>query len=279
MSVRNDWVDCAHQGWCSVRLADGLFQFRVNSPSQQEIPFHEACDQAANLLVTQWGDRPLYLGLSGGMDSELVANVLTRNGVDFTPVIVDIQGCNQDESWYAHYWCWKNQRQPLHLTISAERFEAEVLPMARHLQCTIQRGLLPLLWLQQQITDRGGCLIMAVGDINLDDQQGFYNNVVDWFFDIWRPGLHPSGFLSYTADLTASYIRSFDMRFNEQYNKAMFYGIAARPKFHWFDRMCNLTDRTIKMFEYLSKKGHHSPHWFGSQRDTLSTLCNKKEKS
>ena len=78
----------------------------------------ESHHQAAQLLYQEWGDRPLYIALSGGVDSELTARIFVKNNIPFTPVIVKIDGLNNIETWYAEYWCHINNITPIILNYS-----------------------------------------------------------------------------------------------------------------------------------------------------------------
>jgi hypothetical protein len=81
--------------------------------------FHEAADyttkQIAELNV------PLYLGLSGGMDSEYAFLCFHRNKIDIVPIIVKTHG-NDYETAYAFHLCKKLNVIPIVLTISENEY-------------------------------------------------------------------------------------------------------------------------------------------------------------
>ena len=69
----------------------------------------DAIDHTVNKLIENYST--LYVCLSGGIDSEFVANCLLERNVPFTPVIVDYN-YNGAEVWYAYYWCYRNKITP-----------------------------------------------------------------------------------------------------------------------------------------------------------------------
>jgi len=68
----------------------------------------------------------LHVCLSGGIDSEFVANCLLERNIPFTPVIVDYR-INGSEIWWAYKWCYQNKIVPKILQPS-ENFLATILP-------------------------------------------------------------------------------------------------------------------------------------------------------
>ena len=113
--IKNDqWVSAGHKSWSEVRLADNKLDFRLLRPAQYQFDnFQDACDFNAQRLYEDWQDRPFYLALTGGMDSECSATTLLRNKIAFTPFILEVDNLNAYEVWYAKYWCWKNKVTPI----------------------------------------------------------------------------------------------------------------------------------------------------------------------
>jgi len=268
------WYTAGHQNWCSVQLTTERFKFQVNRKAEKIIPFHQACDQAALLLRSDWPNKPLYLCFSGGVDSEVVANTLLRNGIEFIPFILEIENTNQAEAWFAHYWCKKNNVTPLVYQMSAQEFENKVLPYLNLIKNTYQNGTIVNLWMADYINNLGGYCVTAVGDINFDwDNKVFFNNIVDWISDVFDAGKHPSGFLSYTPELAASYVREFDVTLDEQYNKLNFYNVGFRPKIPYLHSALSMTIATkVHVRQYLQTNINTNRFEFGSKQQTLEIL-------
>jgi hypothetical protein len=267
------WYPAGHNDWCSVNLTPEQFSFRVNKPVSQELDFQSACDYTAKKLYLDWNDRSLYISLSGGLDSELVADTFVRNQIPFVPVIVKIGDLNSIESWYAEYWCYKNKITPIVKNLTITDYEEVVkkylLSPLRH---TRQLGIICNFYAADFVQDLGGYLLTGVGDIN-QEHDLFYCNTVDFSFDIFLPGQHPTGFFMYTPELVLSYINQFDSTVNEQYNKLKFYNVLPRPKDDWTKKVLNSSDRMHTLYRIWSTNVLDAqPYWFGNKQDVINIL-------
>jgi hypothetical protein len=269
----NTWYPAGHNGWCSVNLTSEQFSFRVNTPATEELDFHSACDYTAKTLCSDWNDRPLYLSLSGGLDSELIANTFVRNQIPFVPVIVKIGDLNNLESWYAEYWCYKNNINPIVKNLTLPEY-AKVVKKYLHspLRHTRQLGIICNFYAADFVRELGGYLLTGLGDINQDGTQ-FYTNTVDFSLDMFKSNQHPTGFFMYTPELALSYIKQFDPTQNEQYNKLNFYDVPPRPKIDWPRKVVSSNDQLGSAysiwFKYVEES---SPHWFGNKQDVINVL-------
>lgn len=113
--TENNWL----QSNIIERIHNPCVDFSVYlKPYQFEFhDFHSECNYTAKKIVNDFQNQKLFLGLSGGIDSEFVCKVLLRNRVSFTPIIVTFHG-NEEESRYAFDFCNLSQIDPivLHLT-------------------------------------------------------------------------------------------------------------------------------------------------------------------
>lgn len=268
------WVDVGSQSWCKVKLSPGQFDLEVTQPAKKLYSnFNDAADYTISKLVDEWSNRPLYLALSGGSDSEYVANTLVRNKIKFTPYIFKIPGINDEESWYAEWWCYKNAVTPIREIVCLEDFQKNIwmkyLPQLKNARLT---GYIINLYIADQVSDLKGYCITGVGDINLDDQL-FFCDVVDFAGDLFRTGQHPSGFYMYTPEVAASYLYQFDMSLDEQMNKMNFYQISPRPKFHIHDKLFSNNQQIAKIFKLRDQREDLSnPFFYGTKQQTLELL-------
>lgn len=272
--VDNQWVGAGHDNWCSVCLTPNGVRFRVNRPASTVMPFDQACDFTAQTMAKDWAAWPLYVSLSGGLDSELVAEVLLRNHVTFTPVILEVATVNQLETWYAHHWCWRNHIKPWVIKLDHSQYEQQVLPWLAKLRHTRNHGATVNLWLADHVAQQGGRIVTGLCDINFDSvSKQFYNDVMDWSGELFGDTQHPCGFFCYTAEMTASYIKQFDIALNEQYNKVNFYCIPARPKIPSVNMLAEsspITRSVIKSF--LNRNRSSDVNWLGTQADLMHML-------
>lgn len=272
--MADTWVPAGHRDWLRVSLNAERFAIQVNRSAQQLLSFDQACDFNAQQLANDWADQPLYLGLSGGVDSELVANVMVRNAIPFTPFVLEVKGVNDHEVWHAHHWCWRNKVQPLVYRMCVPEFERTFLPNLRRLKNTHQVGLIMILWMADHIAALGGKLITAVAELNLDSSnKTFYSNTVDYVMNLFDGSRHPTGFFSYTPEMVASYVKQFDPALDEQYNKINFYGVSPRPKYNWTSEFRCVSYKSNKLISaWLQKTPNSARHSWGTQQSVLDLL-------
>lgn len=272
------WVAAGHKDWISVSLTAEQFSIKVNHSAQHNFDFETACDYTAQKLAADFGQYPLYLGLSGGVDSELVANTLLRNHIDFVPFILEIKGVNDLEVWHAHHWCWRNNITPQVYSMSVPEFEQKFLPNLRRLRDTHQVGLIMIIWMSDYIASLGGKLITAVAELNLDfDTKTFYSNTVDYVMNLFDRNHHPTGFFSYTPELVLSYIKQFDTDLDEQYNKVMFYKVSPRPKYNWTSEFNAVSPKSNALISaWLKKTANSRRHNWGTQQTVIDLVAPTK---
>lgn len=242
----NDWIGCGIDHWSRVRFADQKFQFQTQSKTDRLLDFADACAITAEQIYHQQINQPLYVSLSGGVDSELVANTLWHLKIPFVPVIASIADINQEEKWYAEYWCHTREIVPMRITIdiaTVETFWGRYLAMLRY---SHQCGIAVILYIADQVHQLGGRLLTGLGDVNLC-YPGFYCNIVDFCLDYFRPGQHPPGFFMATADMAAAYINAFDMNLDEQYNKVKLFSVSPRPKMNYVADLRTLSSKIEKI--------------------------------
>jgi len=270
-----------YDSWCTVTKSIEKFSLTVNCKASHLYKnFQDAADYTANLLYKTWTDKPLYLTLSGGLDSEYTANTLLKNNIPFTPVILDIEGMNQAESWYARYWCKKNNIIAIHINLSIKQFEEQIFSkyFPETSKTTITPGIMISLFLLDYIENLNGYGIISCGDINYDfDEKLFYCDDIDFVVGMFRPGKHPSEFFMFTPEIALSYIYQFIMTDDEQYNKIRFYNILPRSKNDCFPLLlASIDERYRKIYEYRKKQlSRHTPHWYGTQTNIIDLLLDK----
>jgi len=92
------------------------FDVKFNITGFSDISFADALEQVCSELK-QMGD--LYLGLSGGMDSEFICRVLHKHGVKFEPIITLYN--NKEESDFAVSLCEELGIEPIVHQISHKK--------------------------------------------------------------------------------------------------------------------------------------------------------------
>lgn len=272
------WMPGGYNDWFSVRITDLRFEFKINQPATQLYKnFEDAADIAAQLLYREWGNKPLYLALSGGIDSECTARILVKNKIPFTPVILKIGTLNKLEVWYAEYWCAINNKTPLILEYSIDDFAKEIAKFAPKLKYIRNYNLTPILLIYNYVHQQGGSCIYAAGDINLDlASNQFFCSSLDFVSNLINAGEHPTAFFMFTPEIALSYINQFDTSKSEQLNKIKFYGVSPRPKIDYVESMKEvpMIKETVYKLYCLFKENSigDQRHWYGTKEQIIQAL-------
>jgi len=272
------WMPGGHNDWFSVSVDGPQFQVGFNRRASKLYKnFDDAADNAAQLLYKEWGHQPLYLALSGGVDSEFVARILLKNKIPFTPVILKIDSLNAIESQFALTWCNQNNITPVILNYTTQDlnnsfklFFPKMLKI-KHYHCT------PMLTIYKYIETQGGHCIYCAGDINLDsDRKEFFHYHYDFIPNIVDVGKHPTSFFMYTPELALSYINQFNPAQPEQHNKLGFYQVEPRSKIDYIPLIPrDQNNKTKDKLFYIFKTGNQefdACHWYGTKEQIIQNL-------
>lgn len=213
------------------------FECRFQARAAQHLSFQDACDYTANKIRETYHN--LYLALSGGLDSVCVANVLLRNKIDFTPIIVDDRTSGADlDVWYAYEWCQTNQITPVVYDLddhNREEVNKKILSyaVANH---TFTNSIYLSCWIAELIPD-DACLITGDGEIfhvpsHFTDTCPDYLELYEgcYYLPLTLGNRHPGGFFHFTPELVWSMVRWADLSKNTQQIKASLYQLPFRPK-------------------------------------------------
>jgi hypothetical protein len=274
------WKTAGHNDWFRVST-DPIFDVEILKPAQcLYIDFDDVGDYTAKLIADSWSHKPLYLALSGGLDSEFVADRLVKNKIDFTPVILKIGQFNEIETWYAEYWCHKNNKVPVVLNYSVAQFEtAWMTKFGSQLAELRNYNLVPQCILYDYANQHNAHLIYSAGDMQFDvnSQDQFYLHSFDLISDVASVGEHPTSFYMYTPELLLSYITGYDLDLSENYNKINAYGISPRPKIGYQQHMADdpkyfeLKHRLSIKFNTLNVP-HNQSCYFGTREQIIKKL-------
>lgn len=269
------WLPGGYANWFSVSLDGPNFELKFNQRAKKlYTDFNQAADVAANLLYQQWNNRPLYLAMSGGIDSEFVADTLYRNSIPFTPVILKIQHHNDAESWFAEHWCYRHSIKPMVLEYNMTMLLDAVAKFFPKLVKIKQDTQAPMMIIYDWVEQHNGNCIYGAGDINLKDQK-FYCSSLDFISTILFPDRHPTSFFMYTAELALCYVSKFDISLDEQYNKLNFYNVPPRPKIDYVDsiRTPEYWDQIKKLWHIFKHEQDFDPHfWYGTKEQLMQNL-------
>lgn len=141
------------------------FKMTMGRCERKPLSFREECVLATEHLVGQV-DRPIYVGLSGGLDSQVVCITLMELGIKFTPcIIVMDDNHNIHDVLNAKSFCEKYGLEYKLFKINMYEFYSEYCPaIVDRYKITNARTIMQL-WLEQYTRD--GIFIMAGGDLQL----------------------------------------------------------------------------------------------------------------
>ena len=272
------WMPGGHNNWFSVSVDGPRFQVRFERKASKLYKnFDEAADQAAQLLYKEWGHRPLYLALSGGVDSEFVARILLKNKIPFTPVILKIDSINDIESQFALTWCEKNNITPVILNYTTQDLNNNFKLFFPKMHKIKHYHSTPMMTIYKYVETQGGHCIYCAGDINLDsDRKEFFHYHYDFIPNMVDAAKHPTSFFMYTPELVLSYINQFDTTQPEQLNKLGFYQVESRSKIEYIsllpqDQNKKTMDNLFHIFK-IKKQEFDACYWYGTKEQIIQNL-------
>jgi len=158
---KNDWKN-------TRETKHDVFKVEYYPINRQPLSFLEEFDRG--ILRCKYLDMPLFVALSGGADSEFVAERLYNYNISFTPIIFEWQeGYNYADVWWAHRWCREHTLTPIILKLSWSEWLPKMVMYNKLLHLSDVESLL-LCYIKDQIPN--GILLTGDGniDINKDNQ-------------------------------------------------------------------------------------------------------------
>lgn len=240
MLSRNNWISF---DWDGVIPRNKSENVRVNFAEQTEsiIDFDTICDITANEIAKQYDN--LYIAMSGGADSECVAQVFYRNNIPFKPIILTWAGHVNPENVYAFDWCEKRNIEPVIIekTFDVFKSDGEYANLMKTVKPRLLYGVTTQI-VTGEVEKLGGNLVTGmqmeyhpdeqfVGTEGIDkNYQGFLINESDPYFEIISPNRHPWAFFYWSPDIMASTAYHWDTSLDLTNAKAKLYNTVIRPK-------------------------------------------------
>lgn len=273
------WRASGHDNWFRLCMEPN-FDVEILKPAQQcYTNFIDAGNHVANLIANRWHDKPLYLTLSGGLDSEFVANRLKENKIDFTPVIFRLPPFNNYETWYADYWCWQNNVKPLIIEYNIDQYTQAIQKFSKWGAELKNFNLVTQMIVYDFINSLNGYVIYCAGDMQFDvnSKDQFYLHTFDFISDIASVGQHPTSFYMYAPEILLSYITGYNLSLSENYNKILAYKLSPRPKINYQVDLA-LDSRWFELKHHLSVQYNvpletqHKSCYFGTKEQIIKKL-------
>jgi hypothetical protein len=254
-------ISFGHRKWYEITVAPDDFKIDFHPYQFREMDIATAGKYTASLIKQKHDN--VWIALSGGYDSEFVANCFYDNGIAFTPVIWRVK--EWPESDYALHWCRERNITP-HI-VEKKILSSVTLDLLQKISrrmhndnflCTMN------VFLSKVAEKHGGVLVTGTGGATPDPifpaAMGEYSEFAehDFFVEMWND-IHPGAFLTYTVELFYALLKKTDPHLPTQECKQKMYGINFRPKikpYHLLEKIRNdfehrnIMDST-KTFRYL----------------------------
>ncbi len=266
-----------HNQWYTVSLdireAPGLstWQLDFSSNGTKLMPFQDAADYAAQLIAGKHSN--IFVGLSGGLDSEYIAEVLYRNSIPFTPIILERPDSRDHE--YALYWCKQHNIIPMVIKFDVNQLLRRTIKIVQHLKQRILNYVI-IYYLADIAEEHGGVLITGEPTIGDDSIAEFGVPIGDTFgisigsfmTEIFHGSRHPGPFFLYTPELMYSYAMHLDTTISDAESRSKLYNLPFRPK----NEPVIYSTETVDKLVYLLKQTKYT-----SLPDNFHVVWNKQD--
>lgn len=232
-------VQGGYNNWYTLKFdgsTEDKFEMLFDSKLARPMTWQDASDYTAQKIAENYSN--LYLGLSGGLDSEYVANVFLRNNIPFTPVIICLpQSIEHD---YALKWCRDHNIKPkvVEFELDDRRLYPEIARLVKALNF-YSNGCVVNSWLTNWVIEQGGHLV--TGEPTLG--QRYYHRPITELMDVWWIQFtsqlvfpdydHPGAFLSYTPEIFLSQALHLDTTLDDAESRSKLHNIPYRPKLRY----------------------------------------------
>jgi len=244
----DDWV---HYDYSIVnQRATFSVKLKPTSLAKEDINFTQASDNVAKELYQTYGK--IYVAMSGGIDSEYVANTFLRNKIHFQPIIFKAEDLNELDVWWAIEWCKANNREPIIIKQSIKQFCDGLIKQSRMFGVRWFPGVYAINQCAEYAKKNGGVLTTGSGNYThypdlvlsqmkktsqdvykYDDyrivEDGYYTHLPFLVSHQLNPEM-PINFLEWNPQIVYSYIKEYDLNFDSAVNKARIMGCDRRPK-------------------------------------------------
>jgi hypothetical protein len=273
-------ITLGHNDWFNLDLGTSKcpqvkFEFSLTE-KVKDMTFQEAADYSANLINEKYEN--LHLCLSGGLDSEFVANVFIRNKISFKPVIL-LTPLNQSEVWYAFRFCKIHNLDPIILDYrhhtDYNKLLKLILDISLRIRVSPNVSLIPNVIAR---TIKDAVLINGAGEpfynsISYKDPMGSIFEIErhDFHLELEYPGKYPAPFFLYTPEIFKSLLSEIDISKNTQEAKSELYNILTRSKIDAILHLSEIPEDLKKILkDNVEKMRYTEMHLSISKEDLLN---------
>jgi hypothetical protein len=288
---KNQWLKYHYDGEKSRIVPSSNLTLSLTQKIKAPLSFNEARSEVAQDIYNFASGRKIYVAMSGGADSEIVAQSFYEQKIHFTPIITDLYfysiHANYADTWWAKLWCKEKGIDPCILKYNGTQLLTEIVPIADKINA---RHLFPILYivLANYVKSKGGIFVSGQGlfeyfpdpvldylnDLNdsktKENKSGWLFHECDSYIDICDPGYHPYNFLSWTPEIAYSIVKNRDINLTGEISKSKLYRTALRPKMQGPDIFIHLLGE--KQRELRSKFGTSEIAYLGTTESIIERL-------
>ena len=224
MLTKNNWFNCN----LIERINNPNIDFKVTiNPYRFEImDFDNASEFVAKSIQKEYNN--LYLGFSGGLDSDFIVTLLHELKIPFKPIIVN-SNYNKLERSYAFFKCKKINLSPIVIDCTEELYfniyKKDIFSKFNG----VGINAVPLLIAGYYCQKNNGTLIS--GEHIIDDSDSIdLVSINEW--DFYQDYIFNKtiGLLNYTPEIVYSIVNSYDKTPTQEFKTKLF-NLDFRPKF------------------------------------------------
>jgi hypothetical protein len=269
MATYKNWLTTNISDRDNVKAADLKVSLKKIDEWNLTLSFDEATKQTIKKIVDLKKD--IYIGFSGGMDSEYVVKMFLQEKVPFKAIVIETPG-NDLELSYAYHFCRVHKIKP----IIIKKTEADML------KCYYNDFLMKIsgygynavatYMAAQYAEEQGGIFVMAEHLIDDQDDSSILIGANEWdFYNDVLIGEHNTHyFFNYTPEISYAMIKEVREDEDAQEYKHRIYDIPFRPKIiYQYSRQYEDALTQLRRTKWVK----HNPNFsFGTREKFLSLM-------
>lgn len=180
----------------------------------------------------------IYVPMSGGIDSEFVAQTLFDRGINFTPILVDYVS-NGAELWFARHWCYTHKITPAVLFVTAEEMKTKFAELAYKHRINFLTAI--EFYIEEYVSNLGGRIISSSSEPfqredNISDTLETKVNpnlkftLCEYAMETTFGEKHLVNFLTHTPSMLYNLLANIDYDMPIQEALCKYYELTPRPK-------------------------------------------------
>ena len=239
MWCRDNWIEYKF-GDSAARQTTESLSLKFNACATQLLPLSVTAINTAKEIYSQ--HKNIYVAMSGGCDSEFVADSFLKAGVPFTPIMLTCEHFLDIHKWYVDHWCAKNNQTLKVLDIPFDMLMSVAKKKAHKIKVTNGLAVASSI-VGDYVKKQGGFLVTGAMPAYWPDPklklgrntenfnfEGFYIDEDDFYIELLDPGYHPWCFAYHNPEIFASLVNEWDPTEPVEENKWRIFSQTPRPK-------------------------------------------------